>query len=133
MKEPKFRPLAVGQWEPQKKGEQFHGKVQGRKLVDTKNGWKPIVEIANLETGELIEVFATNMRLRGLNRVPIGGEVKLTYEGEEMIKVGRSKKLIPIIHAAVAANVKLVDDWSLAKLAEFDKGKKTVRNRKKRK
>lgn len=108
---PKTRELvsiSSAQWEPKKKGERFCGVVVGRRIVKTEFGTKPIVEIANEQTGETIEMFASNIALSKLNRVPDGGYVELEFRGTYVAQIGRKKVSLRDIVAYVDKSVKLL-------------------------
>lgn len=103
-------------WNPEKPGEKFCGVIISRRMVDTQFGYKPVVSIANEETGEVIEQFCSNLATRRLANVPDGTYVELVYRGEEEIKIGRSKKLIKDISASFekTASGKMLDgSWML--------------------
>lgn len=113
MNTPKPKPrelvsLSSAQWNPKKKGERFRGVVIGHRIAQTKYGEKPIVEIANEQSGETIEMFASNVALSKLNRVPVGGYVELEFRGTYVAQIGRKKETLRDIVAYVDKSVKLL-------------------------
>lgn len=100
--------LSSAQWNPMKKGERFRGVIESHRIVQTKYGEKPVVEIANKQTGETIEMFASNIALSKLNRVPVGGYVELEYRGTYTAQIGRKKETLRDIIAFVEKSVKLL-------------------------
>lgn len=117
MKKSKMMRLNSGEfWAPTEKGETFSGKITGRRVIDTKFGARPVLEFTNEETGEITELITGNLRLRPLNRVPLGTYVELEYAGEETLQIGKRKQVVPVIYASIPVGTKLGEDWTLDKL-----------------
>lgn len=102
--------ISSSKWEPKEVGERFCGEVFAKRLQQTKFGMKVIVEIVSVESGQSIEVFASNLAMQNLARVPDGGYVELEYKGTYRAKVGGKMQDLPDIVAYVDGAVKLGDN-----------------------
>lgn len=103
-------------WEPKKVGDVFRGEIIGRRMVETTHGMKPVITLAEVSTGEVVDQFCSNLQTRRLSLVPDGTYVELTYNGEEEIRIGRKKQVIKNISAhyeRVAPEKMLKDSWML--------------------
>ncbi len=121
-------------WQPEKVGEKFCGRITGHHIGVTKFGEKPFIEIASEETGEVIAIIAGNVRLRSLNRLPIGSYVELEYLGQDNAIIGGKRKKIANICGYYDANQnKLGEDWTGGKYyGKDEKAGKTKRRKPKK-
>lgn len=109
--------ISSSKWEPRENGERFAGEVYGKRLQATKFGLKVLVEIVSVESGQSIEVFASNLSMQNLARVPEGGYVELEYRGTYRAKVGGKMQDLPDICAYIDSTVKLGENPFAAELA----------------
>lgn len=94
-------------WVPRKRGETFEGVLVEKRMANTRFGPKPLISLADQETGEIVSLFVGNLKLRRLYRVPIETPIKLVYNGEETIMIGRRKKKVPDIRGYYPRGVTL--------------------------
>lgn len=124
-----WRRLNTGSfWKPGKRGECRIAEITDRRVVDTKYGVSPILDLVDIKTGELFSVWSGTADLRKLNCVPLGGVVRITYEGEQ--KIPGRKQMKEGYNVDVKADVKLVPDWFNA--AGYSYGQSKGRKKSKR-
>lgn len=109
--------ISSTKWEPREVGERFAGEVFSKRLQATKFGLKVVVEIVATESGQSIEVFASNLAMQNLARVPDGGYVELEYRGTYRAKVGGKMQDLPDIVAYIDSTVKLGENPFAAEIA----------------
>jgi len=96
-------------WKPEKVGDFIQGVVVGRKVIETKFGSSPQIEIANEGTGEVVALLSGKAGLRVLNRVPLETLVRVEYLGEK--KVPGRKVMMDDFEVAIPATAKLGADF----------------------
>lgn len=98
-------------WIPEEVGDTLEGVLIGRRIVQTKYGASPQVEIANIATGEVVSLFTGKAALRVVNRIPEQAQVRIRYLGEK--KIPGRKTMMDDFEVQIPHGVKLEEDFFL--------------------
>lgn len=115
-------------WKPEKVGDSIQGVVVGRKVIETKFGSSPQVELADKKTGEVLALLTGKAGLRVLNRVAIDTLVRVTYLGEKRVP-GR-KIMMDDFEVAVPLDSKLGADFFLDGGGDYARKEKPAKRKK---